>query len=94
MYNKALGEKHGFLPEDEIKPREPKNKGIGKSSVKSVPPVNVQMEIKVGNDLMHQIYKISLLGCLKKHEFFKISVWALFSHSPRSPESIIAFKSL
>ncbi|XP_023330558.1 DNA repair endonuclease XPF isoform X2 [Eurytemora carolleeae] len=46
MYNKALGEKHGFLPDDEIKPREPKNKGIGKSSVKSVPPVNVQMEIK------------------------------------------------
>ena len=66
MYNKALGEKHGFLPDDEIKPREPKNKGIGKSSVKSAPPVNVQMEIKVGNALMHRIYKISLVGCPKK----------------------------
>ena len=58
MYNKALGEKHGFLPDDEIKPREPKNKGIGKSSVKSAPPVNVQKEIKVGNDLMHRIFMI------------------------------------
>ena len=85
MYNKALGEKHGFLPEDEIKPREPKNKGIGKSSVKSVPPVNVQMEIKVGNDLMHQIYKISLLGRLKKNMNFqnqRVGTFFPFSQVP------------
>ena len=78
MYNKALGEKHGFLPDDEIKPREPKNKGIGKSSTKSAPLVNVQMEIKVGNALMHRIYKISLVGCPKKNMNFSKSAYGHF----------------
>ena len=47
MYNKALGEKYGLLPDDEIKPREPKNKGTGKNSVKSTPTSSIQEDIKV-----------------------------------------------
>ena len=98
MYNKALGEKHGFLPDDEIKPREPKNKGIGKSSVKSAPLVNVQKEIKVGNDLMHRIFMniqdiISRVS-QKNMNFSKSAYGHFFPIFPGPLSQIIAFKSL